>query len=286
MAKVNTTVGPIKGKMGGVTFFIQNGQQMMVASKRQVKNPKTMAQMKQRIKINNILSLYKYFKEFLKDNFEGILGNKNASCFFRSHNLMLKPVWLREQDKMWDRCVLAPYIVSHGLIPSINYVFRDNMFVTDINLGNDEINEDLPIYDLTDILTTRNEGWQKGHVLKMVLLSQEKLSDESAKLKTPVCSAISISLSNSRQKIKEIPLIEARSKGNRLQICNKDGQLAIQGLDSEKFVYAFAAVHNKGEGENVRNSLQSLCLSDTTTYDSFCSEEAMVEALKSYKAKM
>ena len=125
MVKVKSSVGIIKGKAGNMSYFEVNGETIGRSFHTSIKNPKTEAQMKQRIKMNNILNMYKYTKGYLQQNFEGIIGNKNASSFFRSYNLMKTPVWLTKAQKESFKFVLAPYVVAQGRINSVGYEFRE-----------------------------------------------------------------------------------------------------------------------------------------------------------------
>ena len=109
MVKVKSSVGKMTGKSGNISYFEVNGVTIGRSLPRKMGNPKTEAQMKQRIKMNNILNTYKYIKGYLQQNFEGIVGNKNAAGFFRSYNLMKTPVWMTKSQKESYKFILAPY---------------------------------------------------------------------------------------------------------------------------------------------------------------------------------
>lgn len=255
MARVKTTV-PLRGKIGNVTFYNLNGVDIAVAAHRYVRNPKTEAQMKQRIKLNNILNMYGCIKNFLRNNFEGVLGTRNAASLFRSHNLRQNPVWLTERQKLFNYYVLAPYTVSYGRLDAIEYTFHDHIFTTSLKIGDNQVNEGTTIQELTGFIRNNNSGWQTGDSLKILLLLQNTPANVNEKISNPVC-------------------IE------NLQFCNIDGHLAVK--TDQNGTYAFAACHTRGEGMKVLASPQKLLLSDTSVYDYFSGEEAMTAALKSYK---
>ena len=131
MVKVKSSFGKVSGTKANTIYYEVNGVTFGRSKPTKMGNPKTEAQMKQRIKMNNILNTYKYIKGYLQQNFEGIIGNKNASSFFRSYNLMKTPVWLTKAQKESCKFVLAPYVVAQGRINSAGYEFRDGMFVSD-----------------------------------------------------------------------------------------------------------------------------------------------------------
>ncbi len=116
MVKVKSSFGKVSGKNANTIYYEVNGETIGRSKPAKMGNPKTEAQMKQRIKMNNILNMYKYIKGYLQQNFEGIIGNKNASSFFRSYNLMKTPVWLTKGQKESYKFVLAPYVVAQDVL--------------------------------------------------------------------------------------------------------------------------------------------------------------------------
>ena len=284
MVKVTSSVGSIKGKAGNMSYFEINGVTIGRAYHTSIKNPKTKKQMEQRIKMNNILNMYKYIKGYLQQNFEGIIGNKNASSFFRSYNLMKTPVWLTKAQKESYKFVLAPYVVAQGRIPTVGYEFRDGVFVSDINVGDLEINDETEERVLSSVICGNNEGWTNNDSLQVILLRQKRAASLDEEIAHPTCCSILVSLDNaSATKIGEIPVLDSLSNMSRFSLCNIDGKLSVRVADTAEYTYAFAVVHGRGQGRDKIVSSQQLCLSDTALYDSYCSSEAFNKAYESYK---
>jgi hypothetical protein len=228
--------------------------------------------------------MYKYIKGYLLQNFEGIIGNKNASSFFRSYNLMKTPVWLTKAQKESFKFVLAPYVVAQGRITSVNYEFRDGVFISDINVGDLEINDQTEESILSSIICGNNEGWTNNDSLQVILLRQKRVAALDEEIAHPTCCSIVVSLDNaSTTKIGDIPVLESLSNMSRFSLCNIDGKLAVRVADTDEYTYAFAIVHGRGQGRDKIVSSQQLCLSDTALYDSYCGEEAFSKAYESYK---
>lgn len=286
MVKFKTKIGNMSGKIGNMRLYEMNGETIGSLYPEDAKNPKTEAQMKQRVKINNILDMYKFIKDALRLNFEGIVGNKNASSFFRSYNLMKTPVWLTERQKLSDMCVLAPYVISQGRIPSIGYEFVDDAFVSDINITDLDINDSTDISDIACHIVKNNEGWMYGDTLQIMVLCQDIPVAFSDELRYPICFLFTIPLlSSSLKLIKDIPGHKTLYPMQRLPLCNIDGKLGIRipkDLVTSK-VYAFALVHGRGEGIDRMASSQQLCLSNNALYDYYTGTDAMDVALDSYK---
>ena len=284
MVKLKSSIGTVKGRVGNMRFYERNGEIIGVSLPNGIHNPKSPAQMQQRIKMNNILNMYKYIKGYLQQNFEGIIGNKNASSFFRSYNLMKTPVWLTKEHKEACKFVLAPYVVAQGRINSVGYEFKDDVFVSDINVGDLEINDETEESILSSIICDSNEGWANNDTLQIILLKQKRIRTSDEEIELPKCNSYVVTLDKaSRTKIGEIPVFESLSNMSRFSLCSVDGKLAVRVEDSEEYTYAFAAVHGRGQGRDKIVSTQQLCLSDSALYDSYCSKEAFDKAYESYK---
>lgn len=284
MVKVKSSLGTMVGNSGGMSYFEVNGVTIGRSKPTKMGNPKTEAQMKQRIKMNNILNTYKYIKEYLQQNFEGTSGYKNASSFFRSYNLMKTPVWLTKAQKESYKFVLAPYVVAQGRIPMVGYEFRDDVFVSDINIGSLEINDETEENQLTSVVCKHNEGWTNNDTLQVILLRQKHVVASDEEIMLPKCCSFVITLDKaSRTRICDTPMLESMSQLPRFSLCNVDGKLAVRVDDTEEYTYAFAIVHSRGQGRDKIVSSQQLCLSDSALYNSYCSSETFTKAFESYK---
>lgn len=284
MVKVKSSFGKVSGKNANTIYYEVNGETIGRSKPTKMGNPKTEAQMKQRIKMNNILNMYKYIKGYMQQNFEGIIGNKNASSFFRSYNLMKTPVWLAKGQKESYKFVLAPYVVAQGRINSVGYEFRDGMYVSDINVGSLEINDETEENVLSSVICGSNEGWANNDTLQIILLRQKRAESVDEEIELPKCCSFVITLDKaSRTRICDTPMLESMSQLPRFSLCNVDGKLAVRVDDTEEYTYAFAGVHGRGQGRDKIVSTQQLCLSDNALYDSYCSKEAFDKAFESYK---
>ena len=284
MVKVKSSFGKVSGKNANTIYYEVNGETIGRSKPTKMGNPKTEAQMKQRIKMNNILNMYKYIKGYLQQNFEGIIGNKNASSFFRSYNLMKTPVWLTKEHKEACKFVLAPYVVAQGRINSVGYEFKDGAFVSDINVGDLEINDETKETVLSSVVCANNEGWTNNDTLQIILLKQKRIGSSEENVELPKCCSFTITLDKtSMTKISDIPVLESMSQMPRFSLCSVDGKLAVRVADTEEYTYAFAIVHGRGQGRDKIVSSQQLCLSDNALYDSYCSKEAFDKAYESYK---
>ena len=84
MVKVKSSFGKVSGTKANTIYYEVNGVTFGRSKPTKMGNPKTEAQMKQRIKMNNILNTYKYIKGYLS----------NISCTVVS-TVMISPFHVR-----------------------------------------------------------------------------------------------------------------------------------------------------------------------------------------------
>lgn len=285
---------PIKGKLDGLRIWRSGNKTVAAVIKKDAKNPRTEGQMRQRIRMNNILSVYRSINTGLKENFEGIMGSKNASSFFRSYNLMRKPVWLTYRQKLYNQGVLAPYVVGQGKLPTIAYDFVEGAFVSDLAIGDLNVGPDTTVKELAQAVCGGNEGWAAGDTLQVMLLKQrsncslgDSTHDDADELWPIQSHILTLTLlPGCKDRLAQLTPHEMAFPLEEMPaIANREGHLAVEVSGGDEYVYAFALVHGRGEGEKRLCSSQELVLSDTRMYETYTSDEALERALTGYKPK-
>ena len=286
MAILKSGLGTFSGKIGGIRAWESNGRTIVASYDVKCRNPKTEAQMKQRLKLINILNNYRVLKPALLENFEGIAGNRNAATFFRKYNLRQKPVWLTKTDALYHTVVLAPYCVSQGIIKPIEYSLSSAGLTSNIELGTTDKEVTTDVTNLAYAILQNHEDWSNGDTLQIVAMRQslkDNLKSDSSRAEMEAVTLIMTTGKN--QPLDSVVGINGL-KSMGITIANHDGRLGIDISNRSDYVYALALVHGRGTGIKRLLSTQNLVLSDTSIYDHYASSEQMVEALKSYKTKM
>jgi hypothetical protein len=86
MAKTGFWLNGAKGKVAGTTIYQSNGETVMRVINRSVKNPRTVAQLIQRIITKTVAKQYSAMKEICDHSFEGVTAGANTMARFRSVN--------------------------------------------------------------------------------------------------------------------------------------------------------------------------------------------------------
>ena len=286
MAILKSGLGTFSGKIGGIRAWESNGRTIVASYDVKCRNPKTEAQMKQRLKLINILNNYRVLKPALLENFEGIAGNRNAATFFRKYNLRQKPVWLTKTDALYHKVVLAPYCVSQGIIKPIEYSLSSAGLTSNIDLGTTDKEVTTDVTNLAYAILQNHEDWSNGDTLQIVAMRQSLKDNLKSDSSRAEMEAVTLIMTNNKNQPLDSVVGVNHLKSMGITIANHDGRLGIDISDRSDYVYALALVHGRGTGIKRLLSTQNLVLSNTSIYDHYASSEQMVEALKSYKTKM
>ena len=286
MAILKSGLGIFSGKIGGIRAWESNGRTIVASYDVKCRNPKTEAQMKQRLKLINILNNYRVLKPALLENFEGIAGNRNAATFFRKYNLRQKPVWLTKTDALYHKVVLAPYCVSQGIIKPIEYSLSSAGLTSNIELGTTVKEVTTDVTNLAYAILQNHEDWSKGDTLQIVAMRQSLKDNLKSDSSRAEMEAVTLIMTTGKNQPLDSVVGVNGLKSMGITLANHDGRLGIDISNRSDYVYALALVHGRGTGIKRLLSTQNLVLSDTSIYDHYASSEQMVEALKSYKTKM
>lgn len=286
MAILKSGLGIFSGKIGGIRAWESNGRTIVASYDVKCRNPKTEAQMKQRLKLINILNNYRVLKPALLENFEGIAGNRNAATFFRKYNLRQKPVWLTKTDALYHKVVLAPYCVSQGIIKPIEYSLSSAGLTSNIEVGTTVKEVTTDVTNLAHAILQNHEDWSNGDTLQIVAMRQSLKDNLKSDSSRAEMEAVTLIMTTGKNQPLDSVVGVNGLKSMGITIANHDGRLGIDISNRSDYVYALALVHGRGTGIKRLLSTQNLVLSDTSIYDHYASSEQMVETLKSYKTKM
>lgn len=138
MSKGNLFLGFGRGKLGDVVMYRANGEQVSRARNRSPKNPQTALQLLQRTVMHTASSAYSQLSKICDHSFQGLQqGTPNQSRFTKLNVSMLRarcaaeinsadPATIaasRKYNYMGKGdfgCMVNPYVISEGSLPSMN----------------------------------------------------------------------------------------------------------------------------------------------------------------------
>lgn len=172
MSKDNMLLGYARGKVGSLVFARRLGQQVTRAYNANPKDAATLAQTKQRVRLANVVNMYRATRSLTNHSFEGAMGGQTSYNLFVRYNLGNNNVVLTKEAASFGACVVAPYLVSKGTLPSIQVKGLGADAVTNIVVGSLVINEETTIGAFADAVVANNPGINYGDQLTYLSLVQ------------------------------------------------------------------------------------------------------------------
>ena len=268
-----------KGSLGGVTFRGVNGQTVTSEKITKTTNPRTEAQMKQRVQLANLVSTYRLLQ---RSNLKGFQFKKKTQSdynAFVANNINIVKCYLTKQEAAAQACVPAPYLFSQGSLPSI-VVSQDSgtsRYVTSISLasldsivGSSDVKPiNATIAQLSQCIMKDNAGWQEGDQLSYISFRQ--ITDESSGFPYGSLYRSDIVLN----------LDDSRKVGDVIDSLGFDVFNHFLAHDTSIIQGAFAWVHSRNVSGSLQVSTQRFIVYNYT-YISHSTDEYLNKAIRSY----
>ena len=171
MAKVNGVATQISGKVGGL-MFVQTKHGTIVYEAPTVKKTprRSEQQMSTRTQWANLGATYMMFDGTLKRGFEALPANMSVYNAFVQANLGVVKVYITKTMRLNGGCVLAPYQITRGSLPSIGMTVNGaGVLVSGLALGSLQIGAETTVAEFSQAIIANNAGWQVGDQLTFFL---------------------------------------------------------------------------------------------------------------------
>ena len=116
MSKGNMLLGYARGKVGSMVFARRAGEQITRPYNGNPKNPKTLAQMRRRIKWANLINSWRRYKPFIQMGMQSRQTSQSDYNKFVSLNLNQSLAYLLKEEAAQGAVILADYILTSGTL--------------------------------------------------------------------------------------------------------------------------------------------------------------------------
>lgn len=171
MAKIDGIATKISGKVGDLLFLqTKNGTVVYEAPSKKKTPRRSEQQMSTRTQWANLGATYMMFDGTLKRGFESLPTNMSVYNAFVQANLGVVKVYITKAMRLNGGCVLAPYQITRGSLPSITMALGQNgVLVSGLSLGGLEITATTTVGEFSQAIIANNAGWQVGDQLTFFL---------------------------------------------------------------------------------------------------------------------
>lgn len=147
------------GKVGNVRYYVKNGLTYVRSSANSaVTNPRSSAQMTQRLHWASCSALWKVIKPYLTGAFPGKERNQSDYNAFMKVN-QGNGIFLTKEQKQNGNTIIFPVIVSLGDLEPIDGTIASNVLKTDLSLGSLTMSADTTITDFSAAIVSNNIGF-------------------------------------------------------------------------------------------------------------------------------
>lgn len=279
MSKSNMLLGLAKGKVGDLVFYRDGGEQR-TRTRVVPKNPRTIAQMSQRVKIANVSGIFRAAASVLRDSFVNRPTNQSGFNAFASGAISLAPYLTAEQAKA-GICVPQPAMVSKGTLPALNYrsVEAEDIYTQGLAIkGADSVPATIGGY--SSVIMNNYPSVVVGDEITFVTLKFQRADgvalDVAMAAATPIIGSFKVDPSDSRN-LEDLGYVYT------------DDAIAYTGnnvIDDASIVMQFVIHSHVSADGKLDVSTQYAHLSDNaqTIYDNYRTSQALNAAVESYKA--
>lgn len=167
MAKINGIATQISGKVGELMFAQTKHGTVVYEAPVVKKTPRrSEQQMSTRTQWANLGATYMLFDGTLKRGFESLPSNMSVYNAFVQANLGVVKVYITKAMRLNGGCVLAPYQITRGSLPSIGMTLNGSgVVVSGLALGSLQITAETTVAEFSQAIIANNAGWQVGDQL-------------------------------------------------------------------------------------------------------------------------
>lgn len=264
-------LGYARGKVGSLVFARRLGQQITRAYNGTPKDASTKSQVQQRVRLANVIAMYRAIKRVADHSFEGVKPGQTSYNLFVKANLSNNSVVLTKEASSFGACVVAPYLISKGTLPSIIVQGTGADAVTNIAVGSLAINEETTIGAFSQAVVASNTGINYGDQLSYVSIVQQ--TDSNTGYPVAAATIYEVTLNQTDELL-------LRSYMPEVATTVKEGFLAHGALIATGgFCWILSRKNADG---SLSVSTQRIVLTSASLASQYTSPAAMTRAINSY----
>lgn len=266
-------LGLAAGKIGDLVFYRDGGEQR-TRTRVIPKNPRSFAQMAQRVCIANVSATYRLLKAVLAGSFTGRPSNQSGYNAFASSAINISP-YLTRGLALADNVIPAPYVVARGTIAPVTYTMKVESFEGILSLAIAGLTtEDATIAAVSSKLLAAYPQLQQGDVITFAAIGFVTTQDGEfgfGSRGTSIVVSMKIDTSDSTA----LPSARLQPAAGALNLVVSEESPAASG----------AVIVSRVDGSGaLQTSFAVLALTEVaeSLYTSYRSEETLNDAVQSY----
>lgn len=259
--------------MAGAVLYSRMGETIARELAASVANPRTTAQMSQRVRLANVVNFYKVSAKWMRGAFESKAENQSDYNAFVAANLTASLVALTKSQAATGATVVAPYKISQGSINPISWSNTGTTLpVSDLYVGDLTITGTTTVGQFSAALEAAN-NLLDGMQLSLIQYIQQVDAQGTPYV---TCRAYEVVLNSANNQ-----LLSSYMPIDILAVST--GANPALSVNTSDFTGGFAVILSLTTGTTIKVSSANVILtSDNTYYDSFTTAAVQQAAIDSY----
>lgn len=167
-----------KKRLGGVVLYQAMEQTRARELASNVTNPRTASQMGQRVKWSQLVNFYRANGNWMKYAYETKTPQQSEYNKFMQLNVANSNVFFTKQQAAAGSCVVLPYIMTQGSLPSIEFTAESGSWPSNIYYpAGSTLLETTTIAEFSGLLISQNPAIREGDQLSFIRFTQMFNSD-------------------------------------------------------------------------------------------------------------
>lgn len=137
---------------------------------------RTETQQTNRVRWSNMVNFYKASIDWMRKAFENKTKGHSDYNQFMSLNFKVASVAFTKEQAAAGACVVQPYIISQGSIPSIQVQATEDAYITNLRIGDLQITDETTVAEFSQALLSKNAQLRKG--MQISFISYQQVVDD------------------------------------------------------------------------------------------------------------
>lgn len=162
-----------KKQLAGAVYYRSGGRTISRQLADSVTNPRTRAQMEQRVRWANCVAFYRANASWMKYAYESKKAYQSEYNKFMSLNVTNNKIYLTKQAAAAGACVVDSYVMTQGSLPSITYTLGQAVISTNIFVNSDSaLTPASTVAEWSAQILANNPGVQEGDQISIIRYTQ------------------------------------------------------------------------------------------------------------------
>lgn len=272
MAKFASPIlGRVIQSIGNAVAYMSNGQNIVRTKPLEVSNPRTAAQMAQRIKLAPLVAFYRANKEWMKKAFETKPQNYSDYNAFVKANMASTPYCFTKQMAAGGAAIVGPWQVTKGSLVPYALVADSEGVLTDLYLGSTlVISATTTVADFVNAVLANNNNDRQGDQVSIIIARQYNNSATGLPYLSVKAYELILDPTDTQLLEKFLPVSMLSNKGGALHI-------RMAGVDG-----ACTLIQSRNVSGKLLVSTQSMIVADASINAAYLIQSLGDEAAASY----